>query len=828
METAQQNTEATQEIEPIYKLSAIRQRIAQLGYKKITPEQLPDLQIRFMEEQRRLWTFTLERHNRLKHDKTADLSDIDAEEKPIIDTIIQLFILIHETRAIYRRAVSNSEKAKQETIAKCKADPLHFINYWCRTVDPRLNAIGCLSQIPFILFPQQETLLRSIHSWYTNRLSGLINKSREEGVTWLVIAYIAWQFLFSKGFTAILGSEKEEKVDFAGSMDTLFGKLRFLIYDLPAWMRPPELATRNNFYDKQRLLINPTAGNEIKGEIGDNIGRSGRSSLLVIDEYQDIAHPEVVRNSVSTTANCKIYIGTIKGMNHFYLLKNSGEVQVQEIWWYHDPRKNTSWKEAKPDLNSPWRKFIEQTESPTTIAQEIDGNPNASVEGSVIPAEWVEKAVDWLNPPDNADKVGGFDVATGKGENEAVYIMRQGPVASKPFIAPFHTPKECAWSVIEQGEIDGITLLNYDMDGIGESLIGLLENSERPIPFRLNGLRGNGRASDEIIPEEGRRYSEKYANKRAERWFALRKRFERTYEHRMGLHQYPIEQLISIPNDTELKAQLSQPMIKQGARLGVESKEHMKSRGIKSPDRADALVYAFSDYDDYGYITNEFDYSAAASHCQIFNINHEHGNYEQYVSIYQNKDLSISAIVAQWWPAACASEGIKNPLVRVYSEIVLPNAMPEELIEQIRVIARTDVYPIKEWIANAEMFGDENSWNRSPDRLFARAGVRLKKNHEYDERGAITFMNMLFHRNQVVIHTLQCKELILQLAQWRRTKGKPAESLGLAKAFTQLLTRFREARKMQTHGEPKYYRTQTEWDMLKYNAIKETILNEAR
>jgi hypothetical protein len=652
----------------------------------------------------------------------------------------------------------------------------------------------------------------------------MIDKSREEGVTWLAVAYLAWHFLFSNGFTAILGSEKEEKVDFAGSNDTLLGKFRYLLYDLPAWFRPEKLKAKGGSLDKQRLITNDEKGNEIKGEIGDNIGRSGRSSILIIDEYQDIAHPEVIRNSVSSTSNCKIYIGTVKGMNHFYLLKNSGEVQTADIWWHQDPRKNRLWRENKPDLESPWRKFIEATENPVTIAQEYDGNPNASVEGSVIPAEWVEKAVDWMDPPDNSDCVGGFDVATGRGDNEAVYIMRKGPVAFSVFAAPFKTPQECAWSVVEKGEGDGITLLNYDMDGIGESLIGILEGGGRPIPFRLNGLRGNGRASDELIPDEGRKYSEKFANKRAERWFSLRKRFERTYEHRTGIRQWPLETLISIPNDLKLKTQLSQPKAKPGSRMGVESKKEMKTRGVPSPDRADALVYCFSDFSDYDYAVPEFDYSVVADHCRTFTVNHENGVYEQYVSVYQGADLSVSAVMCQWFPKASKKDDVRGPLLRVYGELVEPNADAESVIKQIWYTTRNEVYPIKEWVANAEMFGDEKSWNRSPDRIYARLGVRLKKNLESDERGSMMFMNGLFHKNQIEIHSVDCRGLIMQLSQWRRSKGKPVEGLNLAKAFCNLLTRLREAKKLvEEVKEPKYYRTDAEWNELKRKALREYL-----
>jgi hypothetical protein len=522
---------------------------------------------------------------------------------------------------------------------------------------------------------------------------------------------------------------------------------------------------------------------------------------------------------VSSTSNCKIYIGTIKGTNHFYQLRTSGEVQVENIWWFDDPRKNTRWREGVPDLNSPWRKYLEATEDAVTIAQEHDGNPNASVEGSVIPAEWVQKAVEWLEVNDSDPAIGGFDVSTGRGNNEAVYIMRRGPVAMYPYCAPFKTPQECAWAMVNRGEEDGVVLVNYDIGGLGESLIGILSNGDRPIPFRLNGLRGNERASDEMMPGEGRKYSDKYTNKRAERYWALRKRFERTYEHRMGICDHPVSQMISIPNDRLLITQLSQPMIKEGVRLGVESKHEMKWRGVTSPDRADALVYAFSDYDDSDYVAPKFDYSSIAEHCSTFIVNHDHGVFEQYVSVFHDTDLSASVIMGQWWASSDQREGIGTPMLRVFAEIIEPNADPADVISKVRYHTRSDVYPIKEWVGNNEMFGKD--WQRSPDRLYAREGVRLKKNYEYDDDGALIFMNQLLKNNQIVIHTSSCSNLIMQLSQWRRTKGRPATGLNLARAMCNMLTRLREDKKMMPRGIDRGYKTSEEWAHIKRKAISD-------
>jgi len=76
---------------------------------------------------------------------------------------------------------------------------------------------------------------------------------------------------------------------------------------------------------------------------------------------------------------------------------------------------------------------------------------------------------------------------------------------------------------------------------------------------------------------------EKFANLRAEIYKNLQSKFENGE--------------ISIPDDLELIAQLSSIKFKYNSRgqLQMESKEDMKKRGVKSPDKADALALAFMD-----------------------------------------------------------------------------------------------------------------------------------------------------------------------------------------------------------------------------------------
>ena len=54
--------------------------------------------------------------------------------------------------------------------------------------------------------------------------------------------------------------------------------------------------------------------------------------------------------------------------------------------------------------------------------------------------------------------------------------------------------------------------------------------------------------------------------------------------------------MISIPDDPQLIAELSLPLYQftGSGKIRIEGKEDMRRRGVKSPDRADALMYSFA------------------------------------------------------------------------------------------------------------------------------------------------------------------------------------------------------------------------------------------
>ena len=77
---------------------------------------------------------------------------------------------------------------------------------------------------------------------------------------------------------------------------------------------------------------------------------------------------------------------------------------------------------------------------------------------------------------------------------------------------------------------------------------------------------------------------EKFLNKRAESWWSLRE----------ALREGNLT--ITAPDADGLKYQLTAPKYQYDSkgRIKLESKDDMKKRGVKSPDRADALAMSYA------------------------------------------------------------------------------------------------------------------------------------------------------------------------------------------------------------------------------------------
>lgn len=261
----------------------------------------------------------------------------------------------HEIRIeIERRIRLATEISRNPDLLKietelCRRYPIHFVNNWCWTFDPRETP----ANVPFRLWACQEEFFQWISDRFEGRENGLIEKSRDMGASWVFICWFLHAWLFRPGFFGRLGSRKEELVD-DGTEDSLFGKLLYAYRRLPWFLRPQ--AFQEKKHSTFMLLKNPENGNKIVGEsANEDFGRGGRSSATLLDEAASIPRSEKVLTSVNNNTNTVFHLSSPKGKNNaFYRLKHKTKIPTFSLHWSRDPRKDDQWYEAQKEILLPW------------------------------------------------------------------------------------------------------------------------------------------------------------------------------------------------------------------------------------------------------------------------------------------------------------------------------------------------------------------------------------------------------------------------------------------------------------------------------------------
>lgn len=498
----------------------------------------------------------------------------------------------------------NADKLLQAICkARCAVDPKYFINEWVWTYDPREE----VSYVPFVMYPRQEEFIDFLWGLEHDQVSGVADKSRDMGFTWLCAAYLVHRWLFRRGFAGGIGSRKRDLVDKLGDPDSIFEKMRIILKKLPSWMLPEGFDWKK--HDNHLRLVNPDGEAVIAGEAGDNIGRGGRKTIYVVDEAAWLQKPLVVDAALSNNTKTIVYVSTPNGPgNPFAKKRFSGSYRVFTMHWMDDPRK-AHWVSSdgssgvgRPPAGKaavyPWYEDMKRRFDPVTIAQEVDIDYAASIEGVVCPGRWVQAAVAYwrrIDPTLEEPPVAGFDVAA-EGSNNNAVVVRRGPIVRSGDVIvwdktdTFVTARKAA-EIVRESKAKKCF---YDGDGIGASVAGNWKHGP-DLGFDAVGIRNNWRPSKRR-QETGKTAEQTFVNLRAENWWSLRRRLEKTFEHMEYDVEYEPSELIALPDIPELMTELSLPLYEKNSvgKIKIESKQDMRSRGVKSPDIADALVMTFS------------------------------------------------------------------------------------------------------------------------------------------------------------------------------------------------------------------------------------------
>lgn len=260
-----------------------------------------------------------------------------------------------EYRDKLKQRVENLIEAKAD-IPKAKllyaSDPIRFIEDFGWLKIPNFgNAIK-----PFFMFDYQKEVIHRIREAEDdfNPHEILSDKPREMGLTWLIVYYMYWRWLFFPNWSGFVLSRTETEVDDGSTLpdSSIFGKLRWVMANTPRWLMPDGFVPKGKKgtnTDMTLRLVNPALGSSINGSsTNSNAGRSRRYSFTFVDECFYIENFLQVIASLESVSKTKVFVSSAKmgrSYNDFvksiekkgdYISLTWQDHPWKDLEWYHD------------------------------------------------------------------------------------------------------------------------------------------------------------------------------------------------------------------------------------------------------------------------------------------------------------------------------------------------------------------------------------------------------------------------------------------------------------------------------------------------------------
>ncbi len=243
--------------------------------------------------------------------------------------------------------------ANDMIVNKWRLDPIAFIETWGWIINPKYN-----NEVkPFFLFEYQKKVIEHIHSRYLEGTENeiLIDKPREMGLTWVLVWYQLWHWLFTENWSGFNLSRTETEVDdgTADPSSSLFGKYRWSIAKLPAFLTPSGYTPKGkkgNSTDMALRIANPDARTSLVGSTSnENAGRSRRYSFTFVDECFFIDHFMIVRRALTSVSSLRVYVSTSKASQSNKKFVNLCKERGNYISLTYDenPFKDAEWFKQK-------------------------------------------------------------------------------------------------------------------------------------------------------------------------------------------------------------------------------------------------------------------------------------------------------------------------------------------------------------------------------------------------------------------------------------------------------------------------------------------------
>lgn len=226
---------------------------------------------------------------------------------------------------------------------KARRDCKFFIKEYLMTFDPRPDVE--VHDMAFDLYDYEEELVDDLLQAMSIGFDAFLEKSRDMGASWTVLAVIFWSWNNMPGFQGLVGSRKEDYVD-NGQLDSLFGKLDYFVRTI----KDPLLLPEGFDIKKHRTymkLTNPSNGNSILGESANkNFSRAGRYSIVLFDEFAFWPDAKNSWQSAGDATSCRFAVTTPPNdPSYAKAVRFGGKTKVITLHWTKHPKKDQQWYE---------------------------------------------------------------------------------------------------------------------------------------------------------------------------------------------------------------------------------------------------------------------------------------------------------------------------------------------------------------------------------------------------------------------------------------------------------------------------------------------------
>jgi len=229
------------------------------------------------------------------------------------------------------------------------------------------------------------------------------------------------------------------------------------------------------------------------------------------------------------------------------------------------------------------------------------GNPLSDDDQVIIKRSWVEASIDFHIKYDGemgGRSVVGYDVAD-SGEDKNAVAICNGAIVSDCY--EWQGGENELRKSADKVRIEALkhnALIIYDSIGVGAHTGSTLQANN----FNdFSGFNAGGKVIKPSKKYNGVKQREYFSNLKSQAWWTVADRLRNTHDYLVnGNTDYRSDELISISskinNIESLITELTTPRrdFDKSGRVKVESKDDLKRRDVKSPNKADAFIMALS------------------------------------------------------------------------------------------------------------------------------------------------------------------------------------------------------------------------------------------